>query len=132
MNNPNELRPVIFTRGREDKQLSLRFDPETQTVVMDPVPLSKLNLSDFRRIHGFFRRVQGMKMDNHQPTVNVNCMFADLNEGDVFKTPSYPHATLRRTGDNGEILTGSVKLDEHHYLQAGIVEMTQLTPVEKL
>jgi hypothetical protein len=138
MNNPSEeLRPVIFTRGREEVQLSLRYDPQTDSVMMDPVPLSKLHMSDFKRIHGFFRRVQGAKINGIRsafeatlPPAQNLCgevpkqkLFKDLNSHAVFTTPVYPHAVLQKTtGIAAAIIRGYVMIDNGRYaMNAGEV-----------
>ena len=134
MNNlHDELRPVVFTRGREETQLSLRYDPQTNTIMMDPVPLEKLNMSDLRRIHGFFRRVQTLKTRMHEPgqRLELPCKtFNDLGLGDTFRTRLYPDAVLQKHTLGGKLVSGFVTVRDFR-IETGVVVVPAETPVER-
>lgn len=53
------IKPVIFSNGGITKVLS--YDEYNKTVRMDAVSIDELTLSDFKRIHTFFRKVMVRK-----------------------------------------------------------------------
>lgn len=136
MTSPNEIRPVLIKVNGEQKPV-LRYDPATGTVQMDPVAVRDFALGDFGRIHAFFRRIKGLKVEG-RPGFEADArprpvVFVDLEEGEVFRTSAYPRATLRRRGDGGEIVSGYVLLgDGRHTLEAGVVVVNKHSTVETL